>query len=173
MINITDNNVDIQNRIIYLEGDVDERLAATVAKALATLNAINRKPITVYINSIGGSVYDGLGIYDLLKASKSPIITIGYGSVMSIASLIFLAGSVRKLYKHTTYMIHELSDRVEGKFSDVQISVAEAQRLHNIMLKLYKATIDTKQLSLDNLSSDLFLTSQQCLKYKIATSIIK
>lgn len=83
-----------------------------------------RKPIKLYINSLGGSVYDMWGLIDVMLSSKTPIHTYCVGSAMSAAFKIFLAGQKRFCYKHSTFMYHQMTvyggyqkyqDVVEGK----------------------------------------------------------
>jgi len=105
-------------RDLYLYGDVNKM---SVLKVIERINILNRydtemlrsgprtykaEPISLYINSGGGAVYDGMALYSAIKNSPTPVVTIASGMVGSAALLIFLAGKARVCYPYTTFLYH-------------------------------------------------------------------
>lgn len=116
----------ILERELYLFGPVNSK---TVYEVITRLNSINRydqemlaagpknykpQPIALYINSGGGSYYDGIALYSAIKNSPTPVITIGMGMVGSAALLIFLGGQYRVAYSHTTFLYHSAKYGIIG-----------------------------------------------------------
>jgi ATP-dependent Clp protease, protease subunit len=102
---LLNSGIDYASRRLYLVGFIDEDMSARI---LPTFHLIDDSegPVYVFINSCGGSVDDGFAIYDVLTAAQNRVITIGYGGVASMASLIFQAGSERVMAPNARFMIH-------------------------------------------------------------------
>jgi ATP-dependent Clp protease protease subunit len=124
--------LDVKARTVRLSGTVNSDAADCLAASLALLE---RAPgeITVFINSSGGYVYDGLACYDLLRACRNAVCTVGQGRVMSMAALILQAGDRRELSPNATVMLHEnWMSLGDSWLADVKIEAAELDRLWGV-----------------------------------------
>lgn len=102
-------------------------------KAISEGQSYIRHPIKIYVSSYGGSVYDGLGLIGLIKSSKTPIHTYAIGKVMSMGFVLAVSGHKRFAYPHTSFMVHSLSSVHFGKFSELQESMQEDERLQTML----------------------------------------
>lgn len=91
------------------ESGIDFRSAVVFNKNFNFLDSINDKPITIHLHTIGGSVSDGLAIYDTIVQSTKQVTMIGYAEVQSMSSIIFQAGDIRILLPSTIFMVHDVS----------------------------------------------------------------
>lgn len=131
------HGVDLQSRSIMLDDDVDDYSVGSLVRGIKVLEKLSTdQPITVYINTYGGSCYDGLALYDVLRASPCHIRTIGIGKVMSMGTWLMLAGDERLAYPNTTFMWHTLSMGTSGKLMDVEVESAEGKRLYEVLLDI-------------------------------------
>lgn len=125
--------IDIKNRNVFLDGDIDEdSVGAVIRGVIAMTNDDTEKPITVYINSYGGVVYEGLALYDSLVALDCPVHTICYGKAMSMALIVYLAGDKRFSSPRATFMNHSSAGMAGGKVVDMKNDVKEIDRLENM-----------------------------------------
>ena len=130
-------SVDFKNRIIHV-GEINSSYVRHWIKAMKWMEAEDaKKRITFIISSYGGSVYDGLGLYDMIRTCKCPITTIGNGKVMSMGTFIMCAGNKKYAHKHTTFMFHELSGGSYGKYSEMQNDQKENARLMKMFSGIY------------------------------------
>lgn len=113
----------LENRKVYLEGEITAQKAIDISKQLLLLNERDaQKPINIIINSEGGNVNSGLLIYDLLQSCNSPITTICMGKAYSMAAVIFIsANNGRYMFPHSELMIHE--PRLSGGISGDSFSI--------------------------------------------------
>ncbi len=126
---------DIANRIIWVD-DIDEEHINKLYKAVLIIQQISNEPIDVYINSNGGSVYDGMALYDLLADSDCHINTYASGKVFSFAIPLFLVGDDRYATRNTRFMIHEVSSGTEGTNTVMKNDVKECDYMNNQMLDI-------------------------------------
>jgi len=131
-----DTGVDIENRRVYLSGEIFLEDALYLLQRINLINKLNpseeevAKPIELFINSAGGSVYAMFSIIDTIQNCPSPIITIGTGQIMSAATLILAAGTGgRYLTKNSSVMNHEMSDYIFGKASDITLQAEHTKTL--------------------------------------------
>ncbi len=127
-----EDGIDLKNRIVEIN-DIDYD-CYSIVRAIKVMERESEKPIRVIVNSSGGCVYTGLRMYDILSESHCPIITCGEGQVMSMGTIVFLAGDERYALPNTTFMCHEISSISWGKLSEQKIEVKEASRLEKICL---------------------------------------
>jgi len=128
----------LKERIVFLIGPVtDESANLVVAQLLFLESADPSKDIQIYINSPGGSVYAGLGIYDTMQIIKPDVATICTGMAASMGAVLLVAGEKgkRSALKHSRVMIHQPSGGAQGVASDMEINLRE-------MLKLKKELYD-------------------------------
>jgi ATP-dependent Clp protease protease subunit len=122
----------LQERIICLSGEVNGYLSATIVSQLLWLESDSpEKPITMYINSPGGSITSGMAIYDTMQYIKAPVSTICVGGAASMAAILLAGGEPGKRYAlpHSSIMIHQPLGGTQGQASDILIYANQIQRL--------------------------------------------
>ena len=122
----------MMDRIILLGTAIDDYTANTLQAQLLYLDSVDpQKDISIYINSPGGSVSAGLGIYDTMQFVNSDIATICTGMAASMAAVLLVAGKEgkRSALKHSRVMIHQPLGGVQGQASDIEITAREIQKL--------------------------------------------
>ena len=121
----------MMERIIFLGTQVDDYSANTIQAQLLYLDSVDPgKDISIYINSPGGSVTAGLGIYDTMQFISSDVATLCTGMAASMAAVLLVAGqeSKRSALKHSRVMIHQPLGGVQGQASDIEIEAREIQK---------------------------------------------
>ena len=124
----------MMERIIFLGTAVDDYSANVIQAQLLYLDSSDPgKDVSIYINSPGGSVYAGLGIYDTMQYISSDVSTICTGIAASMAAVLLVAGAKNKRYalKHSRIMIHQPMGGVQGQASDIEITAREILKLKN------------------------------------------
>jgi ATP-dependent Clp protease protease subunit len=122
----------MMDRIIFLGYPINDEIANIVTAQLLFLDSSDRsRDINMYINSPGGSVYSGLGVYDTMQYVSPDIATICIGVAASMACVLFGAGSKgkRAALKHSRIMMHQPSGAIGGQASDIEITVNEIRKL--------------------------------------------
>ncbi|XP_064605255.1 ATP-dependent Clp protease proteolytic subunit, mitochondrial-like isoform X2 [Liolophura sinensis] len=130
----------LKERIICVMGPISDDLSSLVVAQLLFLQSeSNKKPIHMYINSPGGSVTAGLGIYDTMQYVLPPIATWCVGQACSMASLLLCAGSpgMRHSLPNSRIMIHQPSGQASGQATDIQIQAEEILKLKSQINRLY------------------------------------
>jgi len=127
----------LQDRIIYLGEDVNEETSNSIIMQLLWLNAdAPGKEIDFYINSPGGSVYDGLAIKDVIDNLKCKVNTIGLGICASMGAYLLSAGTgERKATKNCRIMIHSVSSGTRGTIHDIEIDYKETKYLQDKLMQ--------------------------------------
>ena len=122
----------MMDRIIFLGTQIDDYTANTLQAQLLYLDSVDAgKDISIYINSPGGSVHAGLGIYDTMQFIKSDVATICTGMAASMAAVLLVAGQAgqRSALTHSRVMIHQPMGGAQGQASDIEITAREIQKL--------------------------------------------
>lgn len=135
-----------------------------------------RKPIKLFINSFGGSVYDGLSLVDIIKQSKTPVHTISVGSSMSMGFWIYLAGHERYVGETATLMFHDISTSAWDKLEGIKQELNEATRLQKMICKEVTSTSLVKQETLDdyiNRKAEWYIPAEDAIKLKLANGYYK
>lgn len=130
----------LKERIICVMGPINDTLASVVIAQLLFLQSeSSKKPIHMYINSPGGSVTAGLGIYDTMQYILPPIATWCVGQAASMGSLLLTAGSpsMRHSLPHSRIMVHQPSGQAHGQATDIQIQAAEILKLKGLINDIY------------------------------------
>lgn len=168
----------MKERVIFMTGEVETNMCNILIAQMLFLEAEDpEKPISIYINSPGGSVYDGLGVYDVMQYIKCPVHTYVTGMAASMGSFIAQAGEPghRYLMPRSVTMIHQPSSGTKGKVSDMEIDLAEGLRIKKEMTELY-VKHNSKGTSYEQferlLDRDKWLTSPQALELGLADHII-
>ena len=169
----------LKDRIIILDTDVNEHSASLiVAQMLFLESEAPGDPVNFYINSPGGSVTAGMGIYDTMQFIKSPVHTYVFGQAASMGSLLAQAGDRgnRYMMPHARHMIHQPSGGARGMVSDIEITYKEIQRLKEELTKIYvdhnSAGKTFEQLTKD-MDRDTWMTATQALEYGLIDKIVE
>ena len=168
----------MKERIVFFNGTVEENMCNIVKAQLLFLEAENPvEPISMYITSPGGSVYDGMGVYDVMQYIKCPVHTYVTGWAASMGSFIAQAGApgCRFLMPSAVTMIHQPSSGTSGKISDMRIDYLESERIKTQLTQLYvehnsKGTTYAQFEAL--LDRDKWLTAPEAIELGLADHII-
>lgn len=161
----------IQNRIIFIDGTITEELANNVIAQMLHLESLNNETINIYINSYGGSVYDGLAIYDTSKVLKSPIRTVCVGKACSMGAILMLMGDTRSATRHSRFMLHQPSGGVLGSAEDIKITHEQMESLKNDLYNII--TTKTTIKNPENLFKfDMWYNAEEALKVNIINEIL-
>ena len=128
----------IKERIVFLVGPVNDNVASLVTAQLLFLESENpNKEISFYINSPGGLVTSGLGIYDTMQYINSPVSTLCIGQASSMGSFLLSAGEKGKRYSlpNSRIMVHQPSAGFQGQATDIQIHAKEIQSLKTRLIQ--------------------------------------
>jgi ATP-dependent Clp protease, protease subunit len=129
----------MMDRIIFLGTPIDDYIANIIQAQLLFLESVDaRKDIQIYINSPGGSVYAGLGIYDTIQYITPDVATICTGIAASMAAVLLCAGTTgkRTALTHSRVLIHQPMGGAEGQASDIEITAREIQKLKNELYEI-------------------------------------
>ncbi|KAF2685618.1 ATP-dependent clp protease-like protein proteolytic subunit [Lentithecium fluviatile CBS 122367] len=169
----------LAERIICLNGEVNDPMSATITAQLLFLEADNpEKPISLYINSPGGSVTAGMAIYDTMNYIRCPVTTICMGQAASMGSLLLCGGAKgnRFILPHSRVMIHQPSGGYSGKASDIADHAKEILRVRDQLNRTYQRHL-TKERSLEEIERymerDYFMDAQEALEFGIVDQILE
>jgi ATP-dependent Clp protease, protease subunit len=130
----------LRERIIFLNGQIEDNMASLICAQLLFLEAESpKKPIYLYINSPGGVVTAALSMYDTMQFIKAPVGTLCMGMAASAATLILAAGEAgsRASLPNTSIMLHQPSGGYQGKVTDIMIHAEESMRLKRLTNRIY------------------------------------
>lgn len=169
----------MKERVVFFTGEVETNMCNIMVAQLLFLEAENPdQPINMYINSPGGSVYDGLAVYDVMQYIKCPVYTFVTGMAASMGSFIAQAGAPghRYLLPRAITMIHQPSSGTRGKVSDMEIDLMESLRIKREMTELY-VKHNSKGIPYERfvelLDRDKWLTAPQALELGLADQIVE
>jgi ATP-dependent Clp protease protease subunit len=166
----------LKDRIIMLEGPIEEHTASVLCAQLLFLESQDsKKDITLYINSPGGLVTAGMAIYDTMQYVRSDIQTIVVGQACSMGSLLATAGTKGKRFMlpHGRHMIHQPLGGARGQATDVQIQANELLRWKDELVKIYeKHTGQPLDKLKDDMERDKFMTPTEAVAYGLADKIV-
>ncbi|KAF2717830.1 ATP-dependent clp protease-like protein proteolytic subunit [Polychaeton citri CBS 116435] len=171
----------LKERIICLNGEVEETTSASIVAQLLFLEAENpSKPINLYINSPGGSVTAGLAIYDTMQYIQSPITTICLGQAASMGSLLLAGGSKgqRMALSNARVMLHQPSGGYSGQASDIAIHAKEILRVRESLNGIYATHLQEagKPKSLDEIAKvmerDFFMSAEEAREWGIIDKVL-
>lgn len=166
----------LEDRIIFLNEDVNEHTASVVvAQLLHLANEDPKKDINLYINSPGGSVYDGLAIFDTMNFISCDVATYGIGLQASMGAFLLAAGAKgkRHLLPNARVMIHQPSSGTQGKVTDQEISLREAlalkEKLAEIMAKNTGQKLDKVKADMER---DFWMSAEEAKKYGLVDEVL-
>ena len=167
----------LKERIIILNGEINDDIANIIISELLYLNASSPKEkITIYINSPGGSVTSGLAIYDIIKSLNCVVESIGVGMCASMGAFLLSSGTKghRKAYKNCEIMIHQPLGGSNGQVSDLEIMTNRFKylkdKLNNI---LANNTSQPLKKIIKDTDRNYFLSAEEAKDYHLIDSIIE
>lgn len=167
----------MMDRIIFLGTQIDDYTANTLQAQLLYLDQSDPgKDINIYINSPGGSVHAGLGIYDTMQFIKSDVATICTGMAASMAAVLLVAGQEGKRYAlpHSRVMIHQPMGGAQGQASDIEITAREIQKLKQ---ELYTIIAEHSHQPYDKVwadsDRDYWMTAQEAVDYGMIDRVLE
>lgn len=167
----------LKDRIIFLTGPIDGNVANIIIAQLLFLESANPdEDIYLYINSPGGEVYAGMGIYDTIQYIKPNVVTICVGMAASMASLLLTAGTKGKRYAlpHSRVMIHQPLGGANGQSTDVQIHARELLKVRaEVDAVLSKHTGQSLEKIHEDTERDNYLTAEEALEYGLIDKIME
>lgn len=165
----------LRDRIVFVNGPIDDGVAALVNAQLLFLEAENpEKPIAMYINSPGGVVTSGLAIYDTMQWIRSPVATVCMGTAYSMGSFLLMAGARgrRIALPNASIMVHQPSGGFQGVVSDIERHaediVKTKRRLNEIYAKHCGRSLDEVERTLDR---DHFMTAAEALEWGLVDHV--
>ena len=167
----------LKERIVFLVGPVNDSVASLVTAQLLFLESENpKKEINFFINSPGGLVTSGLGIYDTMQYIKSPVSTLCIGQASSMGSFLLAAGEKGKRFSlpHSRIMVHQPSACFQGQATDIQIHAKEILSLKDRLNQIYskhtgKSVKDISQA----LERDKFMTAEEAKEFGLIDSVVE
>ena len=159
----------MMDRIIFLGTEVNDYTANVIQAQLLYLNSNDpERDIHLYLNTPGGSVYAGLGIYDTMQFVSSKVSTMCTGMAASMGAVLLVAGEqgMRSALPHSRVMIHQPMGGIQGQASDIEITAREILKLKD---ELYQIIADHSHQNLDKIRQDAdrdyWMTAQEALEY--------
>ena len=166
----------MMDRIIFLGTQVDDYTANVIKAQLLYMDSSDTgKDISIYINSPGGSVYAGYGIYDTMQFISSDVSTICTGMAASMAAVLLVAGAEgkRSALTHSRVMIHQPMGGAQGQASDIEITAREIQKLKK---ELYTIIADHSHTDFDKVwadsDRDYWMTAQEAKEYGMIDEVL-
>jgi len=164
------------DRIIFLGTPIDDDVAnAIIAQLLFLEQQDPERDIYLYINSPGGVVTAGMGIYDTMKYIKPDVATICVGQAASMGALLLASGTPgkRSCLPHARVMIHQPLGGARGQVTDIQIAARESQRIKELTAKVLSDATgkDIEQIHTDT-ERDNFMTSEEAKEYGLVDQVI-
>ncbi len=165
----------LKDRIIILNGEIDDNKASTIVAQLLFLDSQNNNDINLYINSPGGSITAGMAIYDTMNLIKSDVKTICMGMCASMAAFLLSSGTKGKRYilPNGEVMIHQPLGGAQGQATEIKIA---AERILKLKSKLNKILASNTNQPLEKISNDTerdyFLDASEAKDYGLVDKII-
>lgn len=165
----------LKERNIFLNSEINKASARSIITLLLYLNGQdNKEPIHIYVSGGGGSVYDGLGIIDVIKSIKAPVYTYCIGLAASMSAMIFLSGDKRYMFDNSYLMLHQPLGGVRGQASDIAILSAQIlnvkERLSSMIAS--KSNLEPNSIN-DIVDRDCYIDSKKALELKLCDEIFK
>lgn len=166
----------LQDRIIFLDSEVNDQVASIICSSLLILEKENsEQDIKFYINSPGGSVTAGLGIYDTMQLVSCDIQTTCIGQAASMGALLLAAGTTGKRMSlpNSRIMIHQPSGGAQGQAADIVIQAAEISRLKEMLNKILAHHIGTTTDAIvRDTDRDNFMSAEEAVEYGIIDKVL-
>ena len=135
---------------------------------------VHLNPIELYLSTQGGTCYDGIALHDVIESSSTPVEVICTGKIMSMGVIVALGAKVRKAYRNTTFMIHQVQGLSIGSLREMEDTLAEVSRINTMLFKIIQNKTNVSKEQLNDVlinKKDWFLTADEALKLGILTEI--
>jgi ATP-dependent Clp protease protease subunit len=165
----------LRDRIIWVSGAVDQHMSDIVQAQLLFLDSVEKKDITLYINSPGGSVLCGLGIVDLMNYISSDVATVNIGMCASMGSVMLSSGAKGKRSSliYSKVMTHQVSHGTQGNLQDTRINQMEAEKYNYILFKMLAQNCGkTFDEMIESSRRDKWFNSDEALKFGLIDEVI-
>ena len=167
----------LRERIVFLNGEVNDAVSALVCAQLLFLEAENpKRPIHLYINSPGGVVTSGFAMYDTMQYIKAPVHTLCMGTARSMGSFLLMAGEPgeRAALPNASLHVHQPLGGFQGQASDILIHAEEMQQTKRRIIRLYAEhcgrTYEDVERTLDR---DRFMSAEEGLQWGLIDRVLK
>ena len=165
----------LKDRIIMLSGEIDDNLSNIIIAELLYLDSLNNDPISIYINSPGGSITSGMAIYDTMNFIKSKVSTVCIGIAASMAAFLLSSGEkgMRYALPNSEVMIHQPLGGARGQATEIKIAAERILKLKEKLNKILSTNTnqDIKKIENDT-ERDYFMTSKEALDYGLIDKIL-
>ena len=166
----------LNERIIFLGEDVNEHTANSVVAQLLHLAYVDpQADISLYINSPGGSVYDGMAIYDTMNFIKPDVATYGIGLQASMGAFLLSSGAKGKRFclPHAKVMIHQPSSGTHGKVTDMEIDMKETLEVKEMLATIMAKNTGQKLAKVNSdMERDYWMTPDEAVKYGLIDRVL-
>ena len=166
----------LRERIVFVNGEVNDGMAALVCAQLLFLESENpARPIHMYINSYGGVVTSGLAMYDTMQFIKAPVHTLCMGTARSMGSFLLMGGEAghRAALPNASLHVHQPLGGYQGQASDILIHAEETRRTKEQIIRLYAKhcgrTVEETEKTLDR---DRFMTSEEACDWGLIDEVL-
>ena len=167
----------LKERVIFLNGPVEDGMSALICAQLLYLEAENpKKEIQMYINSPGGVVTSGLAIYDTMQYIRSPVVTLCMGMAASMGSFLLMAGEKgnRIALPNSRIMVHQPSGGYSGKASDIERHAEDIIKTKRRLNEIYaKHTGRSYEEVEEKLDTDTFMTPEEAKEWGLVDHVIE
>ncbi len=167
----------LKERIIFLGEEVNEHTAnIVVAQLLHLAYEDPKKDISLYINSPGGSVYDGLAIYDTMQFVKPDVATYGIGLQASFGAILLAGGAAgkRHMLPNSRVMMHQPHGGLQGQITDQEISLKEGLLLKNKLIDIMvKHTGQKRDRVSADMERDFWMSAEEAVKYGLVDKVVR
>ena len=167
----------MMDRIIFLGTEVNDYTANVIQAQLLYLDSVDSdRDISIYLNTPGGSVYAGLGIYDTMQFVRSRVATICTGMAASMGAVLLVAGEkgMRAALPHSRVMIHQPLGGIQGQASDIEITAREILKLKD---ELYQIISDHSGQAMEKIRQDAdrdyWMTAEEALQYGMIDKVYR
>lgn len=182
LVNLTyQHGVDPTYRTIRLSGNVNEDMMVQLHSGLMLLNTLGSEPITIFLTTNGGDIYAGLGIYDLIQLSPSPVSIVVVGFAFSMGAIILQGATSpggRLLLPHSTIMLHAGSDALDGHSGNVRRTIDFTARISRITDAICLVRMQEKkpEMTMKDFQEwqllDRYLTAREAVRLGLADGVL-
>jgi ATP-dependent Clp protease protease subunit len=155
---------------------IDDTFLTSLRARLVHLTLVSKKPITIYLNTVGGLITSGLGAYDLILSMRRecPVNIMATGACMSMGVIVLQAGTKRLATPHTTFLLHELQMTTGGALSKVLDDQTQAKKMQNTLDSIVERRTGQNMTKLRQLFTrrDYYLNAQEMLEHHLIDGII-
>lgn len=165
----------LKDRIIMLSGEINDNLSNIIIAQLLYLDSLNNDPISIYINSPGGSITSGMAIYDTMNFIKSKVSTVCVGMAASMAAFLLSSGEkgARYALPNSEVMIHQPLGGAQGQATEIKIAAERILKLKEKLNKILSQNTNQNIKKIENdTERDYFMSSEEALNYGLIDKIL-